>query len=203
MIKIKHIIFLVAFSFWACSEEPVSCFDFQEEGVEVFQSIQFLNCSTDSDQFEWDFGDGNTSTDPNPIHAYSDTGLYEISLRAISEFRGSENMLTREITIENPASKFLGLYNAGFDEENYLLKIEAGNSPGTILLNFDNIFFCIATCSQYEINVDQQNYWNSNFQLIRQGSGKLDGSIIEIDFILFDEIGGEFLRTLSAEKIDL
>ncbi len=30
--------------------------------------------------YNWDFGDGGTSTDPNPIHLYTDTGAYAVTL---------------------------------------------------------------------------------------------------------------------------
>jgi len=46
--------------------------------------IDFLNLS-ESDStllgFEWDFGDGNTSSEENPSHTFENAGNYEISLR--------------------------------------------------------------------------------------------------------------------------
>jgi len=47
-----------------------------------FLTAQCTNTSTDATSYLWDFGDGNTSTDPNPIHIYSDTGNYTITLTA-------------------------------------------------------------------------------------------------------------------------
>jgi gliding motility-associated-like protein len=43
----------------------------------------FNNTSLAGQQFFWDFGDGNTSTDVNPTHLYSDTGSYTVHLLAI------------------------------------------------------------------------------------------------------------------------
>jgi len=46
--------------------------------------IDFLNQSTSDSTligFEWDFGDGNTSTDENPSHTFDMAGNYNISLR--------------------------------------------------------------------------------------------------------------------------
>ena len=43
--------------------------------------ITFTNTSTgDALSYFWDFGDGNTSTDENPIHSYVDEGTYQITL---------------------------------------------------------------------------------------------------------------------------
>ena len=45
--------------------------------------ISFTNTSTgDPQDFNWDFGDGNTSTDENPIHSYVSEGTYQITLTA-------------------------------------------------------------------------------------------------------------------------
>ena len=36
--------------------------------------------SADAIDWRWDFGDGNVSTDQNPLHNYADTGLYRVTL---------------------------------------------------------------------------------------------------------------------------
>ncbi|PWT73382.1 MAG: hypothetical protein C5B59_13615 [Bacteroidetes bacterium] len=43
-------------------------------------NAQFNNTSVAGLQFAWDFGDGSTSTDFNPVHLYTDTGAYTIHL---------------------------------------------------------------------------------------------------------------------------
>ncbi len=44
--------------------------------------IQFNDLSLgDSLSWEWDFGDGNTSTEQNPVHAYQEAGVYEVTLK--------------------------------------------------------------------------------------------------------------------------
>ncbi len=44
-------------------------------------SLQFFDMSVGSyTQRLWDFGDGNTSTEDNPVHVYSEAGLYEVCL---------------------------------------------------------------------------------------------------------------------------
>lgn len=45
-----------------------------------FLTAQLTNTSTNATSYLWDFGDGNTSTDPNPTHVYADTGNYVITL---------------------------------------------------------------------------------------------------------------------------
>lgn len=46
-------------------------------------SVQFDNFSYGLDSsvvYEWDFGDGNTSNERNPLHTYATPGLYEVKL---------------------------------------------------------------------------------------------------------------------------
>ena len=46
-------------------------------------NAQFKNTSAGGNSFTWDFGDGSTSTDPNPTHLYPVPGTYVVSLIAV------------------------------------------------------------------------------------------------------------------------
>jgi len=46
-------------------------------------TVQFTDESQYTESVEWDFGDGNTSTDRSPVYTYSEAGLYGVSLIAI------------------------------------------------------------------------------------------------------------------------
>jgi PKD repeat protein len=46
--------------------------------------VVFTNTSTGADTYLWDFGDGSTSTETNPMHAYVDFGTYTVTLEACS-----------------------------------------------------------------------------------------------------------------------
>lgn len=43
-------------------------------------TINFINDSKASDLYLWDFGDGTTSTELNPVHTYQSTGSFSVSL---------------------------------------------------------------------------------------------------------------------------
>ncbi len=49
-----------------------------------FFTYSFTNTSSNSTSWLWNFGDGTTSTDQNPIHLYSQTGQYTVKLKAYS-----------------------------------------------------------------------------------------------------------------------
>lgn len=54
-------------------------------------SVQFDNLSTKAQTYEWNFGDGNTSTDENPLHSYLANGVYSVTLIAYSECDSDTN----------------------------------------------------------------------------------------------------------------
>ena len=46
--------------------------------------VQFKNLSVDAISYSWDFGDGQTSTEINPLYQFSATGTYNVCLQAIN-----------------------------------------------------------------------------------------------------------------------
>jgi len=50
----------------------------------VAGAVDFNNQSSDDLAWQWDFGDGNTSTDEHPQHTYSANGTYQVTLIAIN-----------------------------------------------------------------------------------------------------------------------
>jgi gliding motility-associated-like protein len=49
-------------------------------GCEFPLDVQFTDQSQLPETWLWDFGDGNTSTDPNPLHTYQNPGFYTVKL---------------------------------------------------------------------------------------------------------------------------
>lgn len=62
---------------WHIGEyDPVAGFDFTTS----YWTASFIDTSQNADNYFWDFGDGQTSTQQNPIHIYSNTGSYMVTL---------------------------------------------------------------------------------------------------------------------------
>ncbi|MHC1757730.1 MAG: PKD domain-containing protein [Methanosarcina sp.] len=55
--------------------------------------IQFTDLSQNANGWNWDFGDGNHSTQRSPVHEYADPGIYSVNLTAINE-NGTDSKLT-------------------------------------------------------------------------------------------------------------
>ena len=89
----------------SCTDENPStadskaCFDFEPTAyVGIGDEITFTNCSEDANNYLWDFGDGNISTNENPSHSYENEGYFTISLIAANET--SVDTISKDITVE-------------------------------------------------------------------------------------------------------
>ena len=56
---------------------------------EITGTVTFINTTTDASKYIWDFGDGTTSTEINPINSYA-SGTYTIVLRAFNASGASD-----------------------------------------------------------------------------------------------------------------
>ncbi|NOU48898.1 MAG: PKD domain-containing protein [Bacteroidales bacterium] len=60
---------------------PTAGFTYTLDGL----TATFTNTSTGADSYSWDFGDGGTSAEVNPVHPYASDGLYVVTLTATNE----------------------------------------------------------------------------------------------------------------------
>ncbi|MDQ6903453.1 MAG: PKD domain-containing protein, partial [Bacteroidota bacterium] len=73
------------------------------------KGIVFTNLSSGPAlTYQWNFGDGTTSVQPNPIHTYDTEGIYTVSLSIIDQF-GCSDFISKAnyIKIANPKADFL------------------------------------------------------------------------------------------------
>ena len=62
-------------------------FDVETNGYQVM----FFDQSEEANEYFWDFGDGNTSTDASPAHVYDDVGFFDVCL-TVSNACGEEQV---------------------------------------------------------------------------------------------------------------
>jgi gliding motility-associated-like protein len=75
--------------------------------------VQFTDLTPGAVSWQWDFGDGNTSTQQNPTHTYASTGNYTVTL-TVSTGGGCSNTITKPNFIRiQPTSISLNLPNGG------------------------------------------------------------------------------------------
>ncbi|MBL4753386.1 MAG: PKD domain-containing protein, partial [Flavobacteriales bacterium] len=83
---------------------PSVDFNFSPQfGVNLQEPVNFTNLSNGCKEYRWDFGDGmDTVTSENPTHQYSDTGVYQVTLHCLSDFKCPDS-ITKIIDVR-PAS---------------------------------------------------------------------------------------------------
>ena len=75
-------------------DNPTSGFTVVQDGGEA----TFTDASIIADEWSWDFGDGGTSTDENPVYLYTTSGVYTVCL-TVTNFCSS-NTSCQELTVE-------------------------------------------------------------------------------------------------------
>lgn len=73
----------------------------KEENIYAENRVQFANLSTHAANYLWDFGDGNQSTEKNPIHTYKTGGIYDVSLTVNSKYNCKDSSKHQNLLVKN------------------------------------------------------------------------------------------------------
>jgi len=90
---------------------PVAEFSHEPEGGTIHDTVTFIDESRDEDGsilfWEWDFGDGETSSRKDPTHTFEDKGTHRVTL-TVEDDDGNTDTVTQSVTIENlpPTAEF-------------------------------------------------------------------------------------------------
>jgi len=88
-------VFIEAGSFVGNEPKPIARFDFTANEL----AVKFFSLSENSQQYYWNFGDGNTSDEMNPEHIYEQAGTYQITLECKGNCR--KNKIWKTIKVKN------------------------------------------------------------------------------------------------------
>ena len=81
-------------------EAAVAQFSFTGGGCTAPCAITLTNQSQNATSYQWDFGDGQTSTEQNPQHTYTQGKTFIIKLTATGP--GGSSMLSKDVSIQLP-----------------------------------------------------------------------------------------------------
>jgi PKD repeat protein len=72
---------------WTCSSDDAlesidadACFEAVLETLQASPVTFNSACRRNAESYLWDFGDGTTSTEANPVHVYANAGTFEVTL---------------------------------------------------------------------------------------------------------------------------
>jgi PKD repeat protein len=140
------IILSALFLFSGCTKQPLAAFTVPQL-VGINQPVPFTNQSVDAEFYLWDFGDGETSTDVNPNHSFVVSGMYTITLTALSDNGKKKDVTTRTIEVDVIQS-FVGSYLVqqnctGTSTVSYTMETYVSNDT-LYLTGFDMVPFAFA-----------------------------------------------------------
>jgi len=99
---------------------PEADFTASATTISTFESIQFTDQSTNNPTgWSWDFGDGGTSEEQNPSHAYSTEGTYTISLTVFNNDASDTKTKSDYITVTWATSNETGTLTDTRDDQVY------------------------------------------------------------------------------------
>ncbi len=105
------------------AQTPVAAFSFTSNSL----AVTFSNASSGTPMYSWDFGDGSFSTLANPIHTYSQSGTYMVTLSVYNKCGNSS--ISKEVTVAG----------AGIDESSLSgVSIYPNPTDGLIYINTQN-----------------------------------------------------------------
>ena len=85
--------------------------------------VIFENRSENATSYQWDFGDGTTSSDANPVKKYTESGNYIVTLKAVNSSETSQ--VTDTLMICLPDNRPVSAFTIVRSEESaYLITIE-------------------------------------------------------------------------------
>ena len=117
--------------------KPLTAFSFVPPTACVKSPIQFTDQTPvgTSDQWFWDFGDGNTSTQENPSYSYLKPGIFNVQLKAYKN--GCWDTLSHSITVNPPLAGFK--FSSPCGQKNNFTFIDISTGPvSTWLWNFND-----------------------------------------------------------------
>ena len=173
----RNIIYLVlAILFVACKQEaiilePKAQFSYSTsfDGFKVL----FSNQSTNASNYNWDFGDGQTSTEPSPTHIYNSLGSFNVKLTVANEYKSISTIKT--IIIKDTVS----LNNASLSFNGHSIDVDGDNIVDFIIskysygINSNYRSSSIKPFNNYEIFSDSDTYYTFDYGLRKLDSSKV------------------------------
>jgi PKD repeat protein len=146
---------------------PVANFTASPTNGVVLLPVAFSNLSTNATNYLWNFGDGNTSTDTNPVDIYTNAGTYSVTLTAAGPGGTNALTLTNYIVTVNPPplqlENFVPSANGGFE-------FTASNSDGTFITSNQESQIAIFATTNLALNFTN---WTPLTNVIQLTNGTL------------------------------
>ena len=118
-------------------EEGVTDFSATPSNGDAPLTVSFSDQSTNNPtSWQWDFGDGNTSSEQNPSHTYNNTGAFSVALTVTNAFGTFTETKDGFIVVSIPVANFSCNATGGTASLTVDFKDESINNPTSWLWDF-------------------------------------------------------------------
>jgi len=183
----------------SCEKDPPSAgFTFVAEGF----TVTFTSVVTNTDSYEWDFGDGGTSTEANPVYVYSEANDYEVTLTVTGP--GGTDSRSQTLTISPSAEDLKNMLSGGASATNgktwvlsrvYNAVTDGGSAVDPAMFLFiglaDNVLDLIGMGSEYD----------NEFTFYHDGSYEVNLHDTALTATLFGIFGGEVVLYTAENNL--
>jgi hypothetical protein len=164
--------------------------------------IYFKNESQNAEEYFWDFGDGTTSMDQNPVHFFKSEGEYKVVLKAKkNNFRSDEFSQTLQFKKGYTGAKVPKVsvfYDFFITGNKYVVKInQVVSEPQTYNGNFDGFFHFSTPVTLLLDNSIEKLELCKYEEIVNPEPFGPTFSILPITFIYFNT-----QKELNIEKVD-
>lgn len=158
-------LFILAIAFTGCEDDdvvlPKVIAGFTHTIGADTGTVTFINISENAQKYEWDFGDGNSSTLINPVKTYA-SGTYTVTLKA-KNVAGASDTFEDAITISIPLA--IG-FPVTFDDANVAYDVDTFNGASFQIIDNPDLSGANDTASKVgEITNSGAAYEGINFDL--------------------------------------
>ena len=137
---------------------PTADFDWRPNPPQVNKPTSFTNKSIGANRYLWNFGDGETSTEVNPVHQYNTTATFKATLYAYNAANCVDS-LTRDVPILiEPLLDVPNAFTPGRFGKNGVVKVE-GFGIGTMIWKIYNRWGQLVFAT-----TDRRQGWDGTFK---------------------------------------
>ncbi len=165
--------------------QPNACFSSSTDDFEAYIPVQFTSCSEDGAEYNWDFGNGETSTEENPSTTFIEEGTYLVKLEVVSKngkLRNTETMLVEVDYTSNSADAELAYQLNNTTATPISLTTDGTHTGYTLNDPFMVLEFDGVSGSIYQVSWDDSFQGSDTYDLdIRVSVLNADGSVVYIN----------------------